>query len=121
MSETARFTVKSRRSLSKEQKSKSRGDGQLLLPFNPEHVMDEWRRLYDWAVLSRKSAALIEAVSCLGQKFSGTLSAYRLAKRPQRREHFYREIIVAFNAMQTFYTGLPDKHRIPLTLDRHNP
>ena len=82
--------------------------------------MDEWRRLYDWAVLSRKQAELIEAVSCLGQKFSGTLSAYRLAKRAQRQAHFYQELLVAFNAMQTFYNGLPDKHHIPLTLHRHN-
>jgi hypothetical protein len=78
--------------------------------------MDEWRRLYDWAVLSRKQVELTEAVSCLGQKFSGTLSAYRLAKRPQRREHLYQELIAAFNAMQAFYHGLPDKHHIPLTL-----
>jgi hypothetical protein len=81
--------------------------------------MDEWRRLYDWAVLSRRPTELIEAVSGLGQKFSATLSAYRLAKRPQRREYLYQELIVAFNAMQAFYHGLPDQHRIPLTLHRH--
>jgi hypothetical protein len=116
MSGIVRFTVKSKRSLSNEQQRIPRAEGLPPLPFHPEQVMDEWRRLYDWAVLSRQQVELIEAVSCLGQKFSGTLSAYRLTKRPQRRERLRQELIVAFNAMQTFYNRLPDKHRIPLTL-----
>ena len=86
------------------------------LTFDPQQVMDEWRRLYDWAVLSRKPAENIELISCLGQKFSGTLSAYRLSKRPQRRERLLQELIRAFEAMKTFYAGLPQGDRLRLTL-----
>jgi hypothetical protein len=49
--------------------------GQTPLPFDPEYIIDEWRRFYDWCVLSRRRVELIEAVSCLGQKFSATFNA----------------------------------------------
>jgi hypothetical protein len=87
----------------------------ITLAFDPKQVMDEWRRLYDWAVLSRKHAENIEMISCLGQKFSGILNAYRLAKRPQRRERLLQELIKAFEAMKTFYEGLPQRERLRLT------
>jgi hypothetical protein len=90
-------------------------EGHNTLTFDPQQVMDEWRRLYDWAVLSRKPAENIEMISCLGQKFSGTLSAYRLSKRPQRRERLLQELIGAFEAMKTFYAGLPPGGRLSLT------
>jgi hypothetical protein len=85
------------------------------LPFDPEHIIDEWRRLYDWCVLSRKRVEMIEAISCLGQKFSATFNAYRLAKKPQRRAHFFNELLVSFEGIQTFYQRLPEAERIPLT------
>jgi hypothetical protein len=94
----------------------SKQAGDITVPFDPQQVMDEWRRLYDWAVLSRKHAENIEIISCLGQKFSGTLSAYRLAKKPQRRERLLQELIRAFEAMKTFYEGLPKENRLRLTL-----
>ena len=73
--------------------------------------MDEWRRFYDWAVLSRQKVENIDMISCLGQKFSGILSAYRLAKRPQRRERLSQELLSAFEAMKTFYESLPPGNR----------
>ena len=85
----------------------SRKEAHTSFNFVPEQVMDEWRRLYDWAVLSRQKTEYIEMISCLGQKFSGTLSAYRLAKKPQRRERLSVELITAFEAMMTFYNSLP--------------
>jgi hypothetical protein len=93
----------------------SRHAGDTTLTFDPQQVMDEWRRLYDWAVLSRQHAENIEMITCLGQKFSGTLSAYRLTKKPQRRERLLRELIRAFEAMKTFYEGLPQGNRLRLT------
>jgi hypothetical protein len=87
----------------------------ITLTFDPKQVMDEWRRLYDWAVLSRKHAENIEMISCLGQKFSGILNAYRLTKKPQRRERLLQELIRAFEAMKTFYEGLPQGDRLRLT------
>jgi hypothetical protein len=98
----------------------NRKEGQKSLGFDPELVMDEWRRFYDWAVLSRKRAEYIDMISGLGQKFSGTLSAYRLAKRPQRRARLYQELRSAFEAMQTFYDSLPPGNRIVLTLQTHD-
>jgi hypothetical protein len=98
----------------------NRKEGQKSLGFDPELVMDEWRRFYDWAVLSRKRAEYIDMISGLGQKFSGTLSAYRLAKRPQRRERCQRELISAFEAMKTFYNSLPQQARPVLTLRTHD-
>jgi hypothetical protein len=94
----------------------SRPQGHKSFSFDPDHVMDEWRRLYDWAVLSRKNAECIEMISCLGQKFSGTLSAYRLTKGPRRRERLSKELTTAFEAMKTFYDDLPQYNRILLTL-----
>jgi hypothetical protein len=82
--------------------------------------MDEWRRFYDWAVLSRQKVEHIDMISGLGQKFSGLLSAYRLAKRPQRRERLSQEICSAFAAMQTFYESLPPGKRLVLTLQAHD-
>jgi hypothetical protein len=67
-------------------------------------------------VLSRQKVEYIDMISGLGQKFSGMLSAYRLAKRPQRRERLYQELLKAFAAMQTFYESLPPSKRIVLTL-----
>jgi hypothetical protein len=99
----------------------SRQEGHNTLTFDPQQVMDEWRRLYDWAVLSRKHAESIEMISCLGQKFSGTLSAYRLTKKPQRRERLLQELIKAFEAMKTFYEGLPKRDRLPLTFHADDP
>jgi hypothetical protein len=98
----------------------SRHAGDNALTFDPQQVMDEWRRLYDWAVLSRKQAENIEMITCLGQKFSGTLSAYRLTKRPQRRERLLQELIRAFEAMKTFYEGLPEGDRLRLTFHAHD-
>ena len=94
--------------------------GQPAFPFDPHQVMDEWRRFYDWAVLSRKRVDFVEAVSHLGQKFSGTFRAYRLTKRLQRRERLQAELLVAFDAMQAFYNSLATSDRIPLTLHRHD-
>ena len=94
--------------------------GQPSFPFDPHQVIDEWSRLYDWAVLSRKRAEFVEAVSYLGQKFSGTFRAYRLVKRQQRRERLHAELPIAFDAMQAFYNSLAINDRIPLTLDRHD-
>jgi hypothetical protein len=96
-----------------------RQEGATSLKFDPELVMDEWRRFYDWAVFSRKSVEYIDLISCLGQKFSGTLSAYRLAKKPQRRARLYQELISAYEAMQTFYQNLPQHERPVLTVHRH--
>jgi hypothetical protein len=93
-----------------------RKEGYTALSFDPQQVMDEWRRLYDWAVLSRQKTEYIEMISCLGQKFSGTLSAYRLAKKPQRRERLSLELITTFEAMVTFYDGLPKGDRLLLAL-----
>ena len=98
----------------------TRREAQTSLGFDPELVMDEWRRFYDWAVLSRKKVEYIDMISCLGQKFSGILSAYRLAKRPQRRERLYRELLSAFEAIKTFYESLPPSNRIALTLHAHD-
>jgi hypothetical protein len=95
-------------------------DGHNTLTFDPQQVMDEWRRLYDWAVLSRKPAENIEMISCLGQKFSGTLSAYRLSKKPPRRERLLQELIRTFEAMKTFYAGLPTGDRLSLTWDTND-
>jgi hypothetical protein len=94
--------------------------GQSSLPFDPHQVMDEWRRFYDWVVLSRKRAEFVEAVSYLGQKFSGTFKAYRLTKRLQRRERLHAELLIAFDAMQAFYNSLATNDRIPLSLHRHD-
>jgi hypothetical protein len=94
----------------------SRKEAHTSLSFAPEQVMDEWRRLYDWAVLSRQKTEYIEMISGLGQKFSGTLSAYRLAKKPQRRERLSLELITAFDAMMTFYNSLPKGDRPLLAL-----
>jgi hypothetical protein len=102
----------------------SRKEGHTALSFAPEQVLDEWRRLYDWAVLSRQKTEHIEMISCLGQKFSGTLSAYRLAKKPQRRERLSVELMTAFEAMMTFYDRLPKGDRLRLDLparDASNP
>jgi hypothetical protein len=98
----------------------SRQEGSNTLTFDPQQVMDEWRRLYDWAVLSRKPAENIEMISCLGQKFSGTLSAYRLSKKPQRRERLLQELIRAFEAMKTFYAELPQGDRLRLTFQAND-
>jgi len=89
------------------------------LTFDPEHVMNEWRRFYDWAVLLRKRTELIEAIGCLGQKFSATFSAYRLAKKPQRRAYLFQELLVAFESLQAFYNRIPDTDRMPLTFHRN--
>jgi hypothetical protein len=98
----------------------TRKEAQTSLGFDPDLVMGEWRRFYDWAVLSRRKVEYIDMISCLGQKFSGILSAYRLAKRPQRRERLYHELRSAFEAMQTFYDSLPPGNRIVLTLQAHD-
>jgi hypothetical protein len=92
----------------------------LTITFDPEHVMNEWRRFYDWAVLSRQRTETIEAIGCLGQKFSATFSAYRLAKKPQRRAHLSQELLVAFESLRAFYRRIPDTDRIPLTFHRHD-
>jgi hypothetical protein len=89
-------------------------------PFDPHQVLDEWSRFYDWAVLSRKRAEFVEAVSYFGQKFSSTFRAYRLAKRLQRRERLHAELLIAFDAMQAFYNSLATNDRIPLHLPRHD-
>jgi hypothetical protein len=99
----------------------SKQEGDITVTFNPKQVMDEWRRLYDWAVLSRKHAENIEMISCLGQKFSGILNAYRLAKKPQRRERLLQELIKAFEAMKTFYDDLPKGGRPRLTFHANDP
>jgi hypothetical protein len=83
--------------------------------FNPEHVMDEWRRLYDWAVLSRKSTAFIEEVSLLGQQYSSILNTYRQTTAPRRRTQLHQELKVAFDAMQALYNGLTDRERVSLS------
>jgi hypothetical protein len=98
----------------------SRQEGPTSLKFDPELVMDEWRRFYDWAVLSRKRVEYIDMISCLGQKFSGTLSAYRLAKKPPRRARLHQELISAFESMKTFYQSLPQNERPVLTVHRHS-
>jgi hypothetical protein len=97
-----------------------RKETQPSLGFDPALVMDEWRRFYDWAVLSRQKVEDIDMISGLGQKFSGVLSAYRLAKRPQRRERLSQELLSAFKAMKTFYDSLPPGKRIALTLQAHD-
>jgi hypothetical protein len=94
--------------------------GQSSLPFDPHQVIDEWRRFYDWAVLSRKHVEFVEAVSYLGQKFSSTFRAYCLTKRLQRRERLHAELLIAFDAMQTFYNSLTSNDRPSLTLHRHD-
>jgi hypothetical protein len=86
--------------------------------FDPEHVLDEWRRFYDWAVLSRKRVELVEAIGCLGQQFSALCSAYRLAKKPPRRQRLAQELLAAFEGMYDFYRQVPDADRLPLTLSR---
>jgi hypothetical protein len=83
--------------------------------FDLERVMDEWRRLYDWAVLSRKNTALIEEVSLLGQQFSSTLNAYRHTKASQQRARLYRELKAVYGAMQALYDRLDANDRIPLS------
>ena len=85
-----------------------------LQDFNPEHVMDDWRRLYDWAVLSRQSTALIEEVSFLGQQYSSLLNAYRQTNVPRRRTRIYQELKTVFTTMQTLYRRLNHPDRIPL-------
>ena len=89
--------------------------------FDPEHVLDEWRRFYDWAVLSRKRAELVEAIGCLGQQFSATFSAYRVAKKPQRRQHLSRELLATLEGMQALYHRVSDPDRLQLLLYRQEP
>jgi hypothetical protein len=89
--------------------------------FNPEHVIDEWRRFYDWAVLARKRVELVEAIGCLGQQFSAIFSAYRLAKKPQRRQRLSQELLAAFEGMHAFYHQVPDADRLALTLKHQEP
>ena len=88
------------------------------LNFDPEYVLDEWRRFYDWAVLTRQRVELVEAIGCLGQQFSAIFSAYRLAKKPQRRQHLSQKLLVAFEGMHAFYHRVPDADRLPLTFYR---
>jgi hypothetical protein len=98
----------------------SRQEGATSLKFDPDLVMVEWRRFYDWAVLSRKRVEYIDMISCLGQKFSGTLSAYRLAKKPQRRARLHQELSGVYEAMRTFYQSLPQHERPVLTVHMHS-
>jgi hypothetical protein len=88
------------------------------LPFDPEQVINEWRRFYDWAVLSRQGTDLIEAISCLGQKFSATLGAYRLAKQPHRRAQYLQQLQNAYASMQVFYHYVPATNRLPIQWQR---
>lgn len=89
-------------------------EAQFTQEFDPDHIMDEWRRLYDWAVFSRQSPAFIEEVSILGQQFSSLLNGYRHTTAPRRRERLCQELEATFTTMQTLYHRLDKTTRIPL-------
>lgn len=84
--------------------------------FDLERVMDEWRRFYDWAVLSRKSTVFIEEVSFLGQQYSSILSLYKQTTGARQRSRLYTELETAFAAMQALYDRLDVTQRISLRL-----
>lgn len=89
--------------------------------FDHERIMDEWRRLYDWAVLSRKSMAFIEEVSFLGQRYSSVLNVYQQTATAQRRARLQRELQAVLDAMQSLYERLDDSDCIRLRLHRARP
>ena len=82
--------------------------------FDPDRIMDEWRRLYDWTVISRQSTTFIEEVTLLGQQFSSLLNGYRHTTTPRRRDRLYRELEATFATMQTLYHRLDETKRIRL-------
>ncbi len=87
-----------------------------LLAFDPERIMDEWRRFYDWAVLSRQRLQIIEEIGTLGQKFSSLLSAYRHTLQPQRRSQLAAELQAIRDAMQVYYEQCSQRDRPALDL-----
>ena len=89
-------------------------EAQSTQTFDPDRIMDEWRRLYDWAVLSRQSTTFIEEVTLLGQQFSSLLNGYRHTTTPRLRDRLYRELEATFANMQTLYHLLDATRRTRL-------
>ncbi|GIX47646.1 MAG: hypothetical protein KatS3mg131_1857 [Candidatus Tectimicrobiota bacterium] len=77
------------------------------LPFDAEHVLEEWRRLYDWAVLSRQRLQVVEEIGLLGQQFSGLWNAYRHTTHAGKRRRLEAELRAALAAMRAYYAQLP--------------